>query len=157
MSGPQIITHTGILLCSIISDDDGIYACVDVRVSRYQPRYKYIRNIKIFNEKSFLEDFSTLPPSVTDNPDDHNDQSQTLNHLFREYLERHARLKKVRITRPPDPWIKCRLIQDLQHPFMPIKDHFMSIKSWFDDYLIVSLRRLIILFYLFKLEFRVSI
>ena len=157
MSGPQIITHTGILLCSIISDDDGIYACVDVRVSRYQPRYKYIRNIKIFNEKSFLEDFSTLPPSVTDNPDDHNDQSQTLNHLFREYLERHARHKKVCITRPPAPWIKCRLIQDLQHPFMPIKDHFMSIKSWFDDYLIVSLRRLIILFYLFKLEFRVSI
>ena len=154
MSGPQIITHTGILLCSIISDDDGIYACVDVRVSRYQPRYKYIRNIKIFNEKSFLEDFSTLPPSVTDNPDDHNDQSQTLNHLFREYLERHARHKKVCITRPPAPWIKCRLIQDLQHHFMPI---LKTILCLFNDYLIVSVRRLIILFYLFKLEFRVSI
>ena len=115
MSGPQRMTHTGILPCSIISDDDGIYACVNVRVSRYQPRYKYIRNIKIFNEKSFLEDFSTLPLSVTAYPDDHNDQLQTLNHLFREYLERHAPLKKVRITRPPARWIKCSLIQDLQH------------------------------------------
>ena len=115
MSGPQIITHTGILLCSIISDDDGNYACVNVRVSRYQPRYKYIRNIKIINEKSFLEDFSTLSLSVTDYSDDPNDQLQHLSHLFREYLKRHAPLKKVRITRPPAPWIKCSLIQDLQH------------------------------------------
>ena len=46
MSGPRRITCTGILPCSIISDHDGIYACVNVPVSRYQSRHKYIRNIK---------------------------------------------------------------------------------------------------------------
>ena len=115
MSGTQRITHTGILPCSIISDDDGIYACVYVRVSRYQPRYNYIRIINIFNERSFLEDF---PPFLC--------LSQiTLMILMTSYRpliissentwKDTLRLKKVRITRPPVPWIKCRLIQDLQH------------------------------------------
>ena len=31
---------------SIVSDDDAIYACVNVRFPRFQPRYKLIRDIK---------------------------------------------------------------------------------------------------------------
>ena len=37
------ITHTGILPCSVVNDQDGIFACVNVRVERFKPRYMFIR------------------------------------------------------------------------------------------------------------------
>ena len=38
----------------------------------------------------------------------------TLNTLISECLERHAPLRKVRVTRPPAPWMKDPLIEELQ-------------------------------------------
>jgi len=61
---PQKVTNTGIIPCSIVSDYDAIYACVNVRLPRFQPRYKFIRDIRNFNEDVFKEYFSTLPLSV---------------------------------------------------------------------------------------------
>ena len=39
---PQKVTDTGIVPCSIISDHDAIYACINVRLPRFQPRFKHI-------------------------------------------------------------------------------------------------------------------
>ena len=111
---PQRISDTGIIPCSIVSDHDGIYACVNVRVPRFQARYKYIWDIKHLNEESFIEDFSTLPLSVITYSDDPDEQLETLNSMFIECLERHAPLRRVRVTRPPAPWMKSPPIQDLQ-------------------------------------------
>ena len=54
---PQKVTNTGIIPCSIVSDHDAIYACVNVRLPRFHPRYKFIRDIRNFNEDVFKEDF----------------------------------------------------------------------------------------------------
>ena len=43
---PQKVTNTGIIPCSIVSDHDAIYACVNVGLPRFQPRYKFIRDIR---------------------------------------------------------------------------------------------------------------
>ena len=70
---PSRITTTGVIPCGIVSDDDGPYACVNIRVHRYTPRYKFIRNLKKFDEKAFLDDFNRLPLSLiysTDDPDE---------------------------------------------------------------------------------------
>ena len=70
---PSRITHTSVLPCPTISDHDAPYACVNIRVTRFQPRFKMIRDEKRFNEKAFIDDFSTLPFSVVysiDDPDD---------------------------------------------------------------------------------------
>ena len=40
------ITRTGIIPCSIVSDHDGPYACINIRSTRFEPRFKYIRNMK---------------------------------------------------------------------------------------------------------------
>ena len=61
---PQKVTNTGIIPRFIVSDYDAIYACVNVRLPRFQPRYKFIRDIRNFNEDVFKEYFSTLPLSV---------------------------------------------------------------------------------------------
>ena len=109
----QKVTNTGIIPCSIVSDHNAIYACVNVRLPRFQPRYKFIRDIRNFNKDVFKEDFSTLPLSVIYYSDDQDEQLETLNTLISECLEKHP-LRKVRVTRPPAPWMKDPLIEELQ-------------------------------------------
>ena len=92
------MTNTGIIPCSIVSDHAAIYACVNVRLPRFQPHYKFIRDIRNFNEDVFKEDFSTLPLSLIYHLDDPDEQLETLNTLISECLERHAPLRKVRAT-----------------------------------------------------------
>jgi hypothetical protein len=58
---PSRITYTSVLPCPTISDHDAPYACVNIRVTRFQPRFKMIRDEKNFDNKAFIEDFSTLP------------------------------------------------------------------------------------------------
>jgi hypothetical protein len=111
---PQRIADTGIIPCSIVSDHDGIYASINVRVPRFEARHKYIRDIKSLNESLFIEDFSTLPLSVIAYSDDPDEQLESLTSLFVECLERHAPLRRVRVTRPPAPWMKSPNIQTLQ-------------------------------------------
>lgn len=43
---PKKMTNTGIITRSIVSDHDVIYACVNLRFPRFQPHYKFIRDIK---------------------------------------------------------------------------------------------------------------
>jgi hypothetical protein len=111
---PQRIANTGIIPCSIVSDHDGIYASINARVPRFEARYKYIRYIKSLNESLFIEDFSTLPLSVIAYSDDPDEQLESLNSLFVECLERHVPLRRVRVTRPPAPWMKSPNSQTLQ-------------------------------------------
>ena len=108
-SHPQKVTNTGIILCSIVSDRNAIYACVNVRLPRFQPRNKFIRDIRNFSEDVFKEDFSTLPLSVIYYSDDPDEQLESLNTLISECLERH-----IRVTRPPAPWMKDPLTEELQ-------------------------------------------
>ena len=45
-SNPSKISHAAVLPCDYISDHDAVYATINVRVSRFTPRYKFIRNEK---------------------------------------------------------------------------------------------------------------
>ena len=108
------ITHTGILPCSIVSDHDGIFACVNVRVERFKPRYKFIRYMKNFDEQAFVADLEQAPFSLIYLSDDPDFQLDLLNSILVEHIDRHAPLRRVRITRPPAPWMKTEEIQLLQ-------------------------------------------
>lgn len=54
---PKCVTHSGVLPCPLISDHDAPYVCVNVRVTRFVPRYKFIRRECDFDEKAFIRDF----------------------------------------------------------------------------------------------------
>ena len=103
---PNRITHTGILPCSIVSDHDGILACANVRVERFKPRCKFICYMKNFDEQA---PFSLI--YLSDDPDF---QLDLLNSILVEHIDRHAPLRRVRLTRPPAPWMKTEEIQLLQ-------------------------------------------
>ena len=70
--------------------------------------------MKNFKEESFVEDFSTPPMSIISYSDDPDEQLETLDTLILECIERHAPLKRIRVTGPPVPWMKCPNIRDLQ-------------------------------------------
>ena len=109
------ITRTGIIPCSIVSDHDGPYACINIRSTRFEPRFKYIRNMKTFDADAFLKDCSVLPFNIINCFDDPDDQVSCMNKLFRECIEQHAPLRKIKVTRPPAPWLNNDEIRHLQN------------------------------------------
>ena len=52
----RCITATDVIPGWSISDHEGIFACVNVRVPRYQPRNKWIRLEKNLNAEEFVKD-----------------------------------------------------------------------------------------------------
>jgi len=111
---PNRVTYTNVLPCSSVSDHDAPYVCINVRVKRFQPRYKMIRNEREFDEEKFLRDFSELPFNLIYSTDDIDDKLALFNSLFTSCLDGHAPLKKVKVTRPPAPWLKSDDIHQLQ-------------------------------------------
>ena len=85
----------------MISDHDVPYVCINVRITRFVPRYKFIRNEKNFNADAFIEDFEQLPLSIVYSTDDPDMQVGLLSSLIRECIGRHAPLKRTKVTRPP--------------------------------------------------------
>ena len=48
----------------MVGDHDAPFACINVRVPRFQPRFKFLRNEKELDKNAFKEDFSLLPLDV---------------------------------------------------------------------------------------------
>ena len=71
---PMRISVTDVIPISIVSDHDSPFACINVRVNRYQPRYKYIRNMKIVDEQEFISDLDSLPLNIVYSSDDPDEQ-----------------------------------------------------------------------------------
>ena len=111
---PSRVTHTGVLPCPTISDHDAPYACINVRITRFEPRFKIIRNERQFVENAFLEDVAALPLNIVYSTDDANDKLEIFNSLFKSSIDRHAPLRKMKITRPPAPWLNAEDIKQLQ-------------------------------------------
>ena len=107
---PKRISYTKVLTCPLISDHDAPYACVNVRIIRYKPRHKLIREGNDFLKRLLLTTsqlchlrscmLSTTP--------------MTLNRLVTECLDRHSSLKRTKVTRPPAPWLNDSSIRSLQ-------------------------------------------
>ena len=83
-----------------------LYCYINMKKQKFETRYKWIRNEKQFDEQKFYDDFLQYPLSLIYAFDDPNDQLLTLNKLFRDCLDNHAPLRRVKLTRPPAPWMR---------------------------------------------------
>ena len=73
-----------------------------------------LRNEKRLNEKAFIEDFSTLPLNLVYSVDDPDQKLEIFTSIFKSCLERHAPVRRVKITCPPAPWLNTDNIRQLQ-------------------------------------------
>ena len=85
-----------------------------IKVTRFQIRHKFIRNLKNFDESSFIEDFKTLPFAASFGVSDPDEKLEILSSLVKECIDRHAPLKLTKVTRPPAPWLKDPAIAELK-------------------------------------------
>ena len=92
---PQRITYSNVLPCPLVSDHDAPFITVNVRVPRYEHRYKFIRNKRQFDETSYADDFAALPFEILYAFEDPDDQISALNTMVLECLDRHAPLRIV--------------------------------------------------------------
>ena len=111
---PRTFTFTDVIPCSTVADHDAPFACINVRIPRFKPRFKYIRNEKNLSERAFQEDFSSLPLDVVYGLDCADDMVDAMNSLIRDCIDRHAPLKRTKVTRPPAPWLQTDDIRLLQ-------------------------------------------
>ena len=70
------VKYADVLPCSNISDHDALYVCVDIRITRFTRRFKYIGDERGYDEETynFIEDFSSLPLTIIDVVDDPNEK-----------------------------------------------------------------------------------
>ena len=122
----HIITNTNVLSCPSISKHDAPYIIAKIPTNKYQPHYKFIRDMKKFYLQKYIDDFKQLPFSIVysfDNPDDLLD---SLNKIIFECIERHASLKRTKFTRPPVSWMKDVDIVALQNQRNKLKYEALS-------------------------------
>ena len=111
---PQNITYTDVIPCSMVGDHDAPFACINVRVPRFQPRFQFLRNERELDENAFKEYFSLLPLDEVYGLESPDDMVDALNSLMKDCLDRHAPLRRVKVTRPPAPWLQTEEIRQLQ-------------------------------------------
>ena len=97
-----------------ISDHDMPFVILNIKSSKFQPRYKMIRNFKNFELENYIKNFETLPLSLVHASDDPDDQVSILNDLILQCINKHAPLKRTKITRPLATWMKSVSIKYLQ-------------------------------------------
>ena len=111
---PGRVSHCDVLPCPLISDHDAPYVCVNTRVTRFIPKYKFIRDERNLDMEAFAKDFEALPLSLVYYTADPEAQVDMLSSLITECIDRHAPLRRTKVTRPPAPWMKELDIQQLQ-------------------------------------------
>jgi hypothetical protein len=82
-------------------------------LTRYT-RYKIIRDEKNVDKAAYYTDVSSLPFSAVYAFSDPEDMLESFNTLIQDCIDRHAPIKRIKVTRPPCPWLKTGDIQALQ-------------------------------------------
>ena len=100
------ILHSDVLPCPTISDHDTPYIIVNIPTSKFEIRYKFIRNLKHFNLETYINDFKTLPFATVYSFNETDDELDTLNKLILSVIDKHAPLIKTKFTGAPAPWMK---------------------------------------------------
>ena len=103
---PTKVEHSDVLHKDEISDHDMPYAILNGKKERYEQCYKYIRSEKDIDINLYVSDFRELPLNLVYAFDEPDDQFTILNKLALNCIEKHAPIKRVRLTRPAAPWMK---------------------------------------------------
>jgi len=104
-----------VVFCDEISDHDSPFCILKINKPRYEARHKYIRDERAFVLDNYINDFRQLPLNVIYTFDDVSDKIGVMNKLITDCIDRHAPIRKVKLTRPSSPWMKDLDITHLQH------------------------------------------
>ena len=101
---PNKLIHNDVIYTDEISDHHTPFVILNIKKERYELRYNNIRDERKVDMNQYVNDFSKLPLSLVYGFEE--DQISTLNELFTDCLENHARTRRVKLTRSIAPWMK---------------------------------------------------
>ena len=104
---PNRVKVSYLLLCDEVSDHDAPYVFINTKVDYHKKCYKFIRHLRAYDENDYIKDVKLLPFNIVyavEDPDD----------ILLECINRHALLKRTKITRQPAPWMRDISIQQLK-------------------------------------------
>ena len=113
-NNPKKVRHSNVLCTDEISDHDTPFVVMNIKKDRFEPRYKFIRDVEKCNFPEYINDVSNVPFSTIYAYNDPEDQVSTLNQLLLNCIDQHAPLKRVKLTRPIAPWMKTPEILELR-------------------------------------------
>ena len=111
----KLIT-TNVLPCPTVSDHDEndafIIFITNIPRIKFQTRTRYIRSMKHFNIKDYLDNFKTLSFYLVYSFEDKNEQPYI--EQFNTRMNQTTPLVKTKFTQSPAPWMKQFDIADLR-------------------------------------------
>ena len=111
--GLKLLDHD-LVFCDEISDHDAPFCIFKASKMKYESRYKFVRDERRLNMENYISDFQSLPLSIVYAFDTASDKISVLNSMITDCIQKHAPIRKVKITRPPSPWMKDLNISKLQ-------------------------------------------
>ena len=109
----KLLDHD-LVYCDEISDHDAPFCIFKASKMRYEPRYKFVRDERRLDMESYISDFQSLPLSIVYAFDTTAEKISVLNTMITDCIQNHAPIRKVKLTRPPSPWMKDLNISNLQ-------------------------------------------
>ena len=103
---PSKLIHCYVIYADEMSDHDCPYTIFNIKKERFEPRYNYVRIEKNLNMNNYISDFKKLPTNLVYVFDEPNDHLDVLNNLINQCISDPASTKKLKVTRPPAPWMK---------------------------------------------------
>ena len=97
------VKNVNVIPCSEVGDHDTPYITLSTKFAPLEPRYKIIRDMKNFRQQDFIDSFATLPLELVYAFNDPNDMISVFNEPILIYVNEHAPLKTIRVTRPTAP------------------------------------------------------
>lgn len=111
VSDPAHIVHHGQVSVPGISNHDLIYCVYAIKEAKSLPRFIRYRDFKNVNYELFLADVASKPWDTLYSLDNVNTIVDEFNKCILDIYNKHAPVKKKRITRPPAPWITREIRQ----------------------------------------------
>jgi hypothetical protein len=109
----QAISHSGVLPHPPITDHETIYTCYKFQKPKFLPYFRTIRNMKNFVVNDYMQTIRTAPfhQIYTNTNPDH--MLNTLTQIIKTSIDIHAPFIKIRINKPPTPWITSDIKRDI--------------------------------------------
>lgn len=105
VTNKNIVSSYGTLGADNISDHRIVFCDLTIKKNKNEPKFVEYRCFNNFNFNYFLEDMQELPWSNIIMEHNIDDKINIFNNLILALFNKHAPLKKVRVSKPKAPWL----------------------------------------------------
>lgn len=101
----SLVSESGTLNADAISDHRLVFCNIKIKKPRFAPKMIEYRDYKNFEAATFLNDLAELDWEQFIQETDIDSKVNMFNSFINKIFDKHAPIRKARVTRPPAPWL----------------------------------------------------